>query len=422
MRTLNARGAKPALMLGSALVAAPAIVHMSAYANTLTRLIPDLYAGLDVVSRELVGMIPSVFRNTSAERAAVGQSIVYSITPQRGTFNVTPAMAIPEPADETVGNGTLSITKSQGVEFGWTGEEQRGLNTGIGYLTVQADNFAQALRTLTNAIELDLANVAIANVSRWYGTIGTIPFTTNVGESAQIRKILDDNGAPPSGRSLVIDTTVGANLRTLANLTKANEAGTTMVLTDGTLINLNGLNIKESAQLSAGAAKGTAASATTTGAGFAKGATVIAMAAAGTGTVVVGDSVTFAGDVNKYAVTSGLASAAAGGSITIAQPGLRVAIPATPTAVTVGGVTSPAISRNGAGVAFTPNAVHLIARAPALPQEGDAAIDRIMITDPRSGLSFEVAIYAGYRKIRAEVTMAWGVGVTKVEHIAGLLY
>lgn len=420
MRTLNARGAKPALMLGSALVAAPAIVHMSAYANTLTRLIPDLYAGLDVVSRELVGMIPSVFRNTSAERAAVGQSIVYSITPQRGTFNVTPAMAIPEPADETVGNGTLSITKSQGVEFGWTGEEQRGLNTGIGYLTVQADNFAQALRTLTNAIELDLANVAIANVSRWYGTIATIPFTTNVGESAQIRKILDDNGAPPSGRSLVIDTTVGANLRTLANLTKANEAGTTMVLTDGTLINLNGLNIKESAQLNPGIAKGTAASATTTGAGFAKGATVIAMAAAGTGTVVVGDSVTFAGDTNKYAVTSGLASAAAGGSITIAQPGLRQAIPAAATAVTVGGGTT--LSRNGAGVAFTPNAVHLIARAPALPQEGDAAIDRIMITDPRSGLSFEVAIYAGYRKIRAEVTMAWGVGVTKVEHIAGLLY
>ncbi len=407
---------KSAFLNASPIIAAPAVVHMAAYANTLTNLIGDLYAGLDVVSRELVGYIPSVFRNVSAERAAVGQSVVYFITDEADTFDVTPAMNIPEPADVTVGNGTMTITNAKGVAFGWTGEQQRALNvSGSGYLSVQADLFAQGLRKLVNLIERDLAIEAAANVSRWTGTAGTTPFASNVGDSAQVRKILDDNGAPGTGRSLIIDTSAGAALRTLANLTKANEAGTTMVLTDGTLINLNGLNIKETGQpQSIGAS--TAASATTNAAGYDVGATVITLASAGTGNIVAGTAIKFAGDPNSYtvAVGGGDADVSGGGTVTLVAPGLMKAIPAAATNITV-------VAAHTANVALSPDALHLVARAPALPQEGDAAIDRLTITDPRSGMVFEVSLYAGYRKIRAEVAAAWGVKAVKPAHIAGLL-
>lgn len=407
------------ILLGGSALAAPFIGHLAAYAsaNTLTNLIPDLYAAVDVVSRELVGMIPSVTRNVSAERAAVGQAVVYPITPALGTFDVTPAMVVPEPADRTIGNDSIVITKSKGVEFGWTGEEQRGLNTGVGYLTIQADLFAQGLRTLVNEIESDLFIAGAAAASAATGTAGTTPFASNVGDSAQVRKLLDDRGAPASGRALVGDTAMGAALRTLAQLTKANEAGTTMTLRDGELLNLNGLSIKESAQAVQTATAGTAASATTDNAGYAKGATTITLASAGTGTILAGDFISFAGDPNKYRVVTGDADVSNGGTVVLAAPGLMEAIPASATAITVvsnaGGYT-----RN---LGFSSNAIHLVARAPALPDGGDLAIERMLITDTRSGLTFEVSLYPGYRKIRAEVAMAWGVKATKESHIVVLL-
>jgi hypothetical protein len=113
-------------------------------------------------------------------------------------------------------------------------------------------------------------------------------------------------------------------------------------------------------------------------------------------------------------VVSGDADVSGGGTITIAKPGLRVAIPAAATAITVG-------NSYAANVGFSQDAIVLAARAPALPQEGDLALDRMLLTDPRSGLVFEVSLYPGYRKIRAEVAMAWGWKAVKSEHIALLM-
>lgn len=399
------------------LLATPYIGHLDAYANTLTGLIGQLYTALDVVSRELVGFIPTVARSTGVERAALGQSVTYDISPSMAAYDITPAMQIPEPPDFALGNGTMVLNKARAVPFGWTGEEELALNNGVGALTTQGNLFAQALRTLVNEIEGDIATEAALNASRAYGTAGTTPFASNLADTAQLRKILADNGAPvDSGMAMIMDTSAGANVRTLTNLTRVNEAGNSMTLRDGDLGMIHGFSLHESAAV-VNFIKGTAAGATTNGTAYAVGATTITLAAAGTGTVKVGDYVTFAGDANRYLVVAGNASVAAGGTIQIALPGLRVAIPAAATAITL-------IGNSVRNVGFTQNALVLALRPPAEPNKGgggDARIDSTLLTDPRSGATFEVSLWAGYRKIRAEVAAVWGVKATKREHIAALL-
>lgn len=393
---------------------APAILT-PAYANNLNALIPDLYDGMDIVSRELTGFIPSAMRSASVERAAVGQPVSYPIAPAQQAYDIVPAMNIPEPPDNSFDVGTMAITKSRAVPFGITGEEQRGLNSGgPGMPSVQAQWVAQAIRTLVNEMEADGAAEAARNASRAYGTPGTTPFSSgDLTDMAQVKKILDDNGAPRTGRSMVLNTSASARMIALNNLARVNESGTTMTLRQGELLDIFGFSVKETAQ-SVSHVKGTAATATTNGTAYAKGATTITLAAAGTGNIKVGDTVQFAGDTNRYVVVAGDSDVANGGTIQIALPGLRVPIPAAATSVTVGGSYE-------ANVAFSQDALHVAMRAPAIPREGDAAADRMMLTDPRSGVSFEFAIYLGYKKVRYEVGIAWGWKAVKREHIALLL-
>lgn len=384
-------------------------------ANTLTNLIPSLYAGLDMVSRELTGYIPAVRRDATADRAAVGQAVRYPITPAANVADITPAMTVPEPTDQTIDNGVVEITKSRAAEFGFVGEEQLGLNNnGPGVNLLQADMFAQGIRALTNEVEADLAAAAAAGASRAFGTPGSTPFAANINDFSQLGKILSDNGAPPTERNLVVNTTAGAALRTLHGINADRDYSGRPFAEQGVLITPYGLATRETGQAVAHT-KGTAAGATTDNAGYAVGATTLTLASAGTGTILAGDVITFAGDDHEYVVVSGDADVSGGGTITIAEPGLRQAIPASATAITVGN------SYDVAGVAFYRGAILLASRAPAKPQGGDVASDSRMIVDPRSGLAMEVSMYPGYRKVRYEVALAWGVKVLQSRHTALLL-
>jgi hypothetical protein len=193
-------------------------------------------------------------------------------------------------------------------------------------------------------------------------------------------------------------------------------AGQESMMRQGVLLDTAGFAITESAQVVSKTA-GAMASATTDNAGYAVGTTTVTLATAGTGVVSAGDVITFAGDTNKYVVTSVVfagANPAAGDTITIAEPGLRIAIPTAATAITVVGSAVQ-------NLAFSPSAIILAQRMPALPDGGDMADDRMMVTDPRSGLSFEVSVYRQYRQVHYELASAWGVKNIKPEHTAILL-
>jgi hypothetical protein len=384
-------------------------------ANTITNLIPDLYNALDVVSRELVGFIPAVSTDMTFERAAVGQTVRSPVAPASSATDITPGVTPPDDGDQTIGNVSMTITKARRVPVRWNGEQSRGLdNNGPGRSNLMRDQFAQAMRTLCNEVEADLAALHIS-ASRAYGTAGTTPFGTagDFTDASNVLKILKDNGNAADAQ-LVINTTAGAKLLGLQS--RYDVAGDTIMQNQGIIIDKAGLKLRESAAVATSTA-GAMASATSTNAAFTVGQTVIPLATAGTGVVAAGDIVTFANDTNKYvvaAVSFAGSNPASGDSITLAAPGLRVAQSAATRAITVVGNAA----RN---LAFARSAIALATRAPALPSEGDLAVDRQIITDPRSGLSFEVSQYMQYRQVQYELALAWGVKAVKPEHMAILL-
>lgn len=384
-------------------------------ANTLTDLIPDAYAAMDVVSRELTGFIPSVARDSRADRLALNQTIRSFATPSNTAGgNITPAMALPSAADQTIANKDFTLSKSRFFPFSWSGEEEYSMDAGPGSLSIQQDQIAQAIRAAVNEMEADLATAAYQGSSRAFGaTAGTAPLFT---DWAQAKKILDDNGAPMSDRHSVIDTTAGVALRSTSNLYKVNESADSNVIRQGVLGNLYGFDIRESAQIQTPTA-GTMASATSTNAAFTVGQTAIPLATAGTGVVAAGDIITFANDTNKYVVASVAfagANPASGDVITLAAPGLRKAQSAATRAITV-------FATSARNIAFTRNAIALATRLPVIPRGGDMALDREVITDPRTGLSFEIAAYPGFRMVTYHLSVAWGYKVIKPEHIATII-
>lgn len=380
--------------------------------NTLTNLIPDLYSSLDIVSRELVGFIPAVTLDANTSRAAVGQNVRSFVAPAASASDITPGVTPPNDGDQTIGNVTLQVTKSRRVPFRWNGEETVGVNSGPGFANIRQQQIAQAMRTLCNEIEADLAGLHIY-ASRAYGTAGTTPFGTagDYTDMSFARKILVDNGSPQTDLQAVLSTAAGANIR--GKQAQAYMYGNETLQRQGIISDINGLAVRESAQVNTSTA-GTASGATTNAAGYAVGTTTLTLAAAGTGTLVAGDVITFAGDTNKYVVTSGDTDVSNGGTFTIGAPGLRVAMSAATKAITV----IAAAARN---MAFHRGAIVLAQRLPALPEGGDLAVDRTTIQDPRSGLSFEIAMYPQYRQMQYEISCAWGVKVVKAENIALLL-
>ena len=377
--------------------------------NTLNNLMPTLYAALDIVSREMVGFIPAVAVNAAPTGAAKGESITIPVTPTTQTHDITPGQKPDDNGDQEIGSVTMTISKSKYAPVRWNGEEQLGVSNSGTYNAILAGQFAQAMRALANEVDADLAAL-YAGASRAYGTPGTTPFESGIKDVAQMRKILADNGAPMTDLQLVIDTAAGANLRSLGQLTKANEADTDATLRRGLLLNISGFNIRESGQIvthAAGSFTGDAL--VNNSGGYAKGATTIAVDGATTIAIKAGDLVKFNGDNANYVV----ASDAGATPLTLAAPGLMGAVADDAKVTALGAYT--------ASLAFDRNALQLIARTPAMPQGGDSADDVTVVTDPVSGISFQVAVYREYRQVRYEIGLAWGVKLIKPEHVAILM-
>lgn len=385
-------------------------------ANTLTGLVPTLYEALNVISREMVGFIPAVRRDTNADRAAVNQVVRVPLA-EAGTLEaITPAATPADSGDTTVDYADVAITSAYASPIRWNGEEERAVGTTGTYNRILADQFVDAMRKLVNQVEIDTFMAGYKAASRAYGSAGTAPFGTagDLSGLAGVAQILDDNGCPNSDRQLVVGSAAMANLRGKQSvLFKVNEAGSNDMLRDGMTERLQNMAMRYSGGISQHVKGAGVGYDVDLGGGYAVGAKTVHLDG---GTVNVtgikaGDVVTFAGDTNNYIVKTGTIEIEA--DIVLNAPGLRATL-ADAVEMTIGNSYTP-------NLAFSRSAIVLVTRAPAVPTGGDSADDAMMLTDPVTGLTFEVRVYRQYRQVKFEVCLAWGVSAIKSAHIATLM-
>jgi len=366
---------------------------------------------MDVVSREAVGFIPAVARDSQAARAAVGQSVISPVVGAMSSENLTAAAYAADTPAQTINNVQMTISKAKSVPFGITGEETVALNSAGTLQTINRDRIAQAIRTLTNEVEADLAALHV-EASRAYGTYNGTPFSSAgvLTDFAEAQRILDENGAPQSDRHIVLSSTNVARLRGVQSvLFKVNESGTDSMLREGSLGRVEGLDIHYSNAVKKAVTVGTV-TATVDATGYAVGSTSFTLSAAAVA-LLAGDIITFAGDTNQYVVKTAVSGT--GGTLVIQEPGIKVAMSAATKAITV-------IAATDRNMYFQRSAIQLATRAPAMPEEGDAADDVMLVTDPVSGITYEFVIYKQKRQVRYEVNLAWGAKVIAPRH-CGLL-
>jgi hypothetical protein len=214
-------------------------------ANVLTNLAADLYKAADIVGRELTGVASSATINgNGSERVALNDVVRSHFTRAASAVDNAPSMTILKVQTKLlIAKHCLLLNlvafKSHGlVRISVT------LTTVLALRTIYGDQIRQAMRTLANEIEVDLATAAYLGASRAYGTAGTTPFGSNFNEVAELRKILVDNGAPMTDVTMVLNTAAGTKLRNLAQLQKANENGSDQLLRNGVLLDLQGIMLE----------------------------------------------------------------------------------------------------------------------------------------------------------------------------------
>jgi len=378
--------------------------------NTLTGLIPTIYEAMDIVAKKMVGFIPAVYKNSSVARAAVGETIRYPIVPDITLAAGSASLYPVENGEATISYADMTLSKDYYAPIQINGEEAKGLaNSGVG-ANIMRDRFAKAIRALVDAIEADLATQYIY-ASRAVKSTGLYLFdsTDKLSSLAQLRRILMDNGAQGEELQLVLGSSAGALLRSAEFLFKVNEAGSADLLRNGAIARLMEFDIHESAQISAHT-NGTYANAVCTD--IALGDTAMTTTGAVAASIKAGDLLKIANDVNNVYVSQ-LVGTGAGTSLTLNAPGSRVVHTGATDAIT------PLIATSYTpNMAFARNAIHLCTRAPAMPDGGDSAVDSTMITDPLTGLSFEVRKYNEHRRVKYEVCCVWGWKTVKPEFVA----
>lgn len=374
-------------------------------ANTYTNILPVLTAAAQTVSREAIGFVRAVTVDASDQGAALGQTVNIPKMPAAAAGAWAPSLA-PTLGDTTATGVQLALSTAREVKWHVTAEQARAMDSGsANAMTIYERQASQAFRTLANEVDAALALVCKLASSRAIGTAGTTPFGTNLEDFAGLARILNDNGAPATGRRLICSPAAWMEIQErFASITQtvgrdAFEGGVPPIAGITPILSNN------AAAHTAGTGAAYLGNKTAT---QAVGDTTIVLDT-GSGTIIAGDIILAGTGGRMYVVKTALAA----GSLVINDPGVRVVIP-----------NNAVFTRQAAytpNLCLTPDAVYAVVRAPEQPAQLPNGWMSTTVVDAASGIPFGILAIPGDGVIHYSARILYGAVAVESAHIATLM-
>lgn len=347
--------------------------------NVLDVLIPRVMAGSLRVLRERVVMTRLVTTDMGTLPAAKGSTIDFSSPAAQTMADVTPGVTAPTPASKTPTQIQMVLDQWKYTDFHMTDSDATKVQADAVFIPKQVEKCMQTIASTVNAY---IWSMAYKGVYSAVGTVGTIPFSSDsVAVATGARQKLAETLCPEGNRSVAISHLVEATALACAPFRDASQGGTASVVMEGVLGKRYGFDWYPDDQIPVHTAGTGSGYLVNNASGLAVGATTAAVDT-GTGTLVVGDIITFAGHSQQYVIST----AYAGGSGTIAFNPPLVATVADNAAITK-------VATHTVNLAFHKEAIVFASRPLAqAAYEQNLGQRSLTVRDPVTGLTIRLTV------------------------------
>ena len=393
-------------------------------ANDLSAIMPKILARGLMVLRERCIMPRLVNSDYSADAAKKGDTIDVPRSAAVSTVAVAPAITPIAAVDHDPTSVQVSLDQwYQNYPIHLTDKELTEIDKNIQYIPLQLEEAIKSLANRVNQAIHGCYKGTDQGVFGWYGTAGTTPFGTGVTvqSAVQARKVLNQQLCPREGRAGVLNFDAEASALALSEFSDAEKVGSADVKLYGEIGLKYGILWTADDHVLTHTAgtivdgNGARTCAVDNGAGYAIGIDTINVdegaATSATGTIVLGDIISFAGHTQTYCVVANTGSAMyADGAYTFATnniTGLKF-YPALKAAV-VDNEVCTVKATHVVNLVFHRDAFAFATRPLVLSTQDMALGSKILsMTDPKTGLSLRLEISRQHKQVAWEFDILWG--------------
>jgi len=330
--------------------------------------------------------------------ATRGSTVNVSVPAAVATRTVSPDVV--PPAVTAVTPTSVAVTLSEWKEAPFAIDDKGLAQVAAGIIPMQA---SEAVKALANEID----NFLWGKYKSFYGfagTAGTVPFATDLGEYLDARKVANEQIMPMEPRYMLIDTDAEANALGLRAFQDASFGGGSDVIVNGQIGRKLGALWAMTQNVPTHTAGTWTDAGTTTGTNAAGQATV--NLTGGTGSLLVGDIITFSGaDTQTYTVLTATGTAP------------TTAITVSPNLVTAKSSTETVTNKATHKVNLL---IHRDAIAFAMAPLNDAAgiagiLPPATAVDEESGLSLRLEVTRQHKQLQWSFDALYGASVIRPE-------